>query len=163
MKAPPPGLSFMDKVSMDPGDLMGCEFNAIRTCMTMAASVRPKAADRCEACGDGPSKTNEALCANWCLVKGKLLPLRTGRLNRSTSSVSGCTGCCGIQADHFLKENDEKLTLVLWSGPAGLWLGSSAQAARPQQMRCAVSAATAAAAAAAAAAAGTAGQKSHAC
>jgi len=63
----------------------------------------------------------------------------------------------------FLKENDEKLTLVLWSGPAGLWLGSSAQAARPQQMRCAVSAATAAAAAAAAAAAGTAGQKPHAC
>ena len=85
MKAPPPGLSFMDKVSMGPGDLMCCEFNAIRTCMTMAASVRPKAADRCEACGDGPSKSNEALCANWCLVKGKLLPLRTGRLNRSTS------------------------------------------------------------------------------
>jgi hypothetical protein len=39
---------------------------------------------------------------------------------------SGCTGCCGIQpcgiqADHFLKENNVKLTLVLWSGPAGLW------------------------------------------
>jgi hypothetical protein len=64
---------------------------------------------------------------------------------------------------NFLKENDEKLTLVLLSGPAGLWLGSNAQAARPQQMRCAVSAATAAAAAAAAAAAGTAGQKPHAC
>jgi hypothetical protein len=71
MKAPPPGLSFMDKVSMDPGDLMGCEFNAIRTCITMAASVRPKAADRCEACGNGPSKSNGTLCANWCLVKGR--------------------------------------------------------------------------------------------
>ena len=71
MKAPPPGLSFMDKVSMGPGDLMGCELNAIRTCMAMAASVRPKAADRCEACGDGPSKSNEALCANRCLVKGR--------------------------------------------------------------------------------------------
>ena len=71
MKAPPPGLSFMDKVSMDPGDLMCCEFNAIRTCMTMAASVRPKAADRCEACVDGSSKSNGTLCANWCLVKGR--------------------------------------------------------------------------------------------
>ena len=45
MKAPPPGLSFMDKVSMGPGDLMCCEFNAIRTCMTMAA-VRPRASTR---------------------------------------------------------------------------------------------------------------------
>ena len=52
MKAPPPGLSFMDKVSMGPGDLMCCEFNAIRTCMTMASHagslppLKPAAARR---------------------------------------------------------------------------------------------------------------------
>jgi hypothetical protein len=48
------------------------------------------------------------------------------------------TGCCGIQADHFLKENNAKLTLVLWSGPAGLWLWHqrSGREATTNALRC---------------------------
>ena len=42
---------------------------------------------------------------------------------------SGCVlvvlASASVQADHFLTENNVKLALVLWSGPAGLWLAAA--------------------------------------
>jgi hypothetical protein len=68
-----------------------------------------------------PSFFSLADCSGSAREGTPVMAQRAARARKHVMSTrchtvpSGCTGCCGIQ------ENNVKLTLVLWSGPAGLW------------------------------------------